>query len=101
GIRQYRVTDNFAVPFRHFAFSRKGTVHSQPVYAHAFFCLHEDTVRPGEASQLDEASPGKWSKSDRWRVVREGIRNPGQQVMEIIFVSPHQINNGRAEEQFA
>ena len=101
GVRRYRVTDNFAVPFRHFAFTRKGTTHSPPVYAHAFFCLHEDTMRPGETAQLDETNPAKWSQSDRWRVVREGIRNPGQQVMETIFVSPRQMDNGHAEEQFA
>ncbi len=100
GTRMYSVTDKFAVPFHHFAFTREGTVHSPPVYAHAFFCLREDTVRPGEASQLSKSNPGDWSRSERWRVVREGIRNPGQQVMEFLMVSPHQRSSAEAAERF-
>jgi hypothetical protein len=33
-------------------------------------------------------------------VVREGIRNPGQQVVEFLMVSPRQRTSGEAEEQF-
>jgi hypothetical protein len=100
GVRTYQVTSNFAVPFRHFAFARESATHSPSIFAHAFFCLHEDTIRPTETSQLAEADPGGWSRSDRWRVVREGIRNPGQQVLEFLMVSSHQRSSAEAEEQF-
>jgi len=33
--------------------------------------------------------------------VREGIRNPGQQVMEFLMVSPHQSSTTEAQEAFA
>lgn len=100
GIRAYPATKNFAVPFRHFAFTRDDTPHAPPVFAHAFFCLQEDTIR-NEPSQLTVSRPGTWSPFDRWRVVRDGIRNPGQQVMELITVSSRHRSSEVAEEQFA
>jgi exosortase len=100
GIRAYPATQNFAVPFRHFAFTHDGTPYASPAFAHAFFCLHEDTIR-NEPSQLTMSRPGTWSPFDRWRVVRDGIRNPGQQVMELIIVSPRHRSSEAAEEQFA
>lgn len=100
GIRDYQVAPQFAVPFRHFAFARENAAHSPPIYAHAFFCLREDTVRPGQESPLSDTRPDKWSRSDRWRVVRDGIRNPGQQVMEFLMVSPHQRSSEEAAAEF-
>lgn len=101
GVRRYAVTEDFEIPFRHFAFAREGTTHSSPIFAHAFFCLREETLRPKDPTHLNSESPGGWSRSDRWRVVREGIRNPGQQVMEFFFVSQHQRSSAEAEEEFA
>jgi len=100
GIREYPATKNLGVPFRHFAFAHNAAPSEHPVFAHAFFCLHEDAIR-NEPSQLSVNRPGKWSPFDRWRVVRDGIRNPGQQVMEVLTVSSHQRSSAAAEERFA
>jgi hypothetical protein len=101
GVRNYETTPAFSLPFHHFAFVHDVASNQRPLFAHAFFCLHEDTVRVDEPSQINAQRPSTWSPPDRLRVVREGRRNPGQQVMELVFISPVQISSSDAEERFA
>jgi exosortase len=101
GIQNYRVTPGFSLPFRHFSFVRDAVVTQHSFFADAFFCLGEDSIRSGESQPLAAARPGQWSAPDRWRVVQQGLRNPGQQVMQFIQVSPHQIPPTQVEEQFS
>jgi exosortase len=100
GIRSYPATKDLELPFRHFVFARNGSPLEKPIFAHAFFCLHEDTIRNG-VSQLNVNRPGKWSPFDRWCVVRDGIRNPGQQMLEVVAVSARERSSAAAEERFA
>jgi exosortase len=99
-IRFYQVKENFAMPFQHFSF-----VHDEPgsprLYAETFFCLREDRVQP-EARESAETLPfSHWSIPERWQVVRSGLRNPGQQVMEFVLLSKHTPNAAEAEKEFA
>ncbi len=88
GIRSYPVNDTFALPLRHFVFAHEGGMRARPAFAHTFFCLRENAIHQDEAAQLMTNRPGDWSPIQRWHVVRDGIRNPGQQVMEFIMISP-------------
>jgi exosortase len=102
GLRSYRATTNLALPFRHFSFVRDAAG-QRAVFAHAFFCMREDKVNPTASTVFDpnEKTPTDWMPSDRWRVVREGLRNPGQQVMEFVLMSPQEISGEEAEAKFA
>jgi exosortase/archaeosortase family protein len=102
GVRNYHATESLALPFRHFSFVRDAAG-QRPVFAHAFFCMREDKVKPTASAVFDpnEKTPTDWSSSDRWRVVREGLRNPGQQVMEFVLMNPQEISGEEAETKFA
>ena len=102
GVRTYRATENLALPFRHFSFVRDAAG-QRAVFAHAFFCMREDKVNPTASAVFDpnEKTPTDWMPSDRWRVVREGLRNPGQQVMEFVLMSPQEMSGEEAEAKFA
>ncbi len=102
GVRQYAVGDGLRLPFRHFRFVRE-IGGARPVYADAFFCQHEDRVPSREPDRFDATSgqTGNWMRSDRVRVVREGLRNQGQQVMEVVFLSPKDRGGEEAEADFA
>ena len=103
GLRSYRATERLTLPFRHFSFVRDAAG-QRAVFAHAFFCMREDKVKPMVDSVVfdpNEKTPSDWSSSDRWRVVREGLRNPGQQVMEFVLMSPQEMSGEEAEAKFA
>jgi hypothetical protein len=52
--------------------------------------------------QISGAHPKRdWWFRGRFRVVFNGVRNLGQQVMELIFVSPREVSDANAEAQFA
>ena len=80
GTKTYFTRDKIPIAARHVTFrqSRGNGV------AHTFFCLQEDKINPNEPRpDLDLAAgvqPG-WSLEGRMRVVRNGIRNLGQQVL--------------------
>jgi exosortase len=103
GIREYPVAEHFSLPFRHFAFERIPPAGGRTVFAHAFFCLTEDAVRPDEDDPRKRISGGTtdWAIADRFRAVREGLRNPGQQVMEFVIITTRQLSNENAESEFA
>jgi exosortase len=102
GIRNYKANDALALPFRHLQFKRS-VMGEQPLFADAFFCLTEDSVlqTPNDTSELSRGRPGNWAPPDRIRVVGEGLRNPGQQVMEFIIISPEPASSGSVEKIFA
>ncbi len=94
----YRIDANHSLPFHTFHFVKENG-DGKPVLATAFFTLHEDVAHETEG----ESRAGlysNWDWNDRWRVVRNGIRNRGQQVLEVIMVTPAQMSDAAVEEQF-
>jgi hypothetical protein len=64
--------------------------------------MREDFFQAGEQQfDLNRQTPGNWSASDRWRAVRSGLRNPGQQVLELVFISSEPLDPATVEERFA
>jgi exosortase len=86
-----------SLSFRRFTFGKieNGEL---PVRAHAYYCLHEDRVHEAEKDLPDLYS--NWDLTDRLRVVKHGIRNLGQQVLEIIIVAPAHIDDAVIDGQF-
>ena len=97
--RVYRVNSDLALPFRCVDFAKaNGTA-----TAYTFFCLQEDhhtaETRPDLA--LPAGMQPDWSLPARWRVVRNGVRNMGQQVIELLLVSTQPSSAQAAEAEFA
>ncbi len=100
GVKTYNLAQNVSVPVQHILFKRE----PQNIVAHTFFCLQEDRIHPTEPRpdlHLREGLQPDWSLTARWRVVRNGVRNLGQQVLEIIIVSQKPIDEGAAEMKLA
>jgi exosortase len=96
----YSAGGNLSLPFRRFDFVRD-TQNGLALHAAAFFTLHEDVSHESERATDDNAGfYSNWDWADRWRVVRDGIRNRGQQVFELIMVEP-EINQAAFDQQFA
>jgi exosortase len=71
--------------------------------AHTFFCLQEDKVNPNDPRPdlaTGEGVQPDWSVKARVHVVRNGIRNLGQQVLEIILLSSPPLDDQAAEDKF-
>jgi hypothetical protein len=102
GVRRYALDGGGEMPFRHFTFTRPldGT---RTVKAHTFFCERDDRIPRAETEQFDftESAAGTWSRSDRLGVVLKGIRNQGQQVLEIVLLTPQELSGEAAEAEFA
>ena len=92
-----RIDVNHSLPFRTFHFVKENG-DGKPVRATALFTLHEDVVHETEGDS-GAGLYSNWDWRDRWRVVRNGIRNRGQQVLELIMVIPPQMSDSAAEEQ--
>ena len=102
GVREYAFAEGLTLPFRHFEFVRSSAAERR-VYAHSFFCMLEDKVRPEQdrvAFDLNQDLPSRWKAPDRLRVVREGLRNPGQQVMQFVLITPIAMAPHVAEARF-
>jgi exosortase len=103
GIRAYRITDNFSLPFRHFLFSQNAAV-GRPRFAHAFYCLREDRVRSdaedSPARETFAQEPSEWSRRERVTLVMEGRRHLGQQVMELVLLTREEVAAEEAEGRF-
>jgi len=100
GVTKYLVQNNFALPFHHLVFAngRGGVI------AHTFFCLQEDMLRPNEPRTELQVSGGAqpdWSFHGRSHVVLTGVRNLGQQIIEVVLLSPHRLNDDAAEKKFS
>ncbi len=99
GVESISVRDGVKLPVRRVTF-----VHSRgSAIAHTFFVLQEDRLNPREPRpdlSLPNGEQLDWSFSGRWNVVRNGVRNLGQQTVEIIIVTSPQVNDLAAEQQF-
>jgi exosortase/archaeosortase family protein len=99
GTHNYEV-GNLSVPFRRNVFRKEGT----NAVAYTYFCLQEDQRRPDEDRpdlRVTGGAQPDWSSAERTRVVRNGVRNLGQRVLEIILVSPAPLDRATVEEEFA
>jgi exosortase len=95
----YFVNDRLSLPFRRVDFVQPNS----GVTAHTFFCLQEDR-RTNEARPDLELPAGiqpEWSFPARWRAVRDGVRNMGQQMIELIILAPSQLDDAAVDQQFA
>jgi hypothetical protein len=105
GVRDYRVSASFALPFRHFEFRRGIPGNSTQETAHAFYCLSEDRAVGASASGSElpqmSGSRSSWTRVERIRTVLEGRRHLGQQVMEFVILSRVPIDLDQAEARFA
>ena len=99
-IRSYPVGENLALPFQHFRFLHNDPG-GRPVYAETFFCLREDRVRAGSGGETESLAFSHWSIPERWEVVRKGMRNPGQQVLEFVLLSRNPLSAEEARNKFA
>ena len=101
GVRNYRVSPNLTIPFRHFVFTHEGGGRRQ--YAHAFYCVWEDRVRPQGVKDVNEGmegDPSAWTRNERLQAVRQGRRHLGQQVLEYLQMGSREINADEAEQSF-
>ena len=103
GVRYYLVGKDLALPFRHFVF-----VHDvsgeRKMFADLFFCMREDKIRTEQKAtdfDLNSRRPTDWAPIDRVHVVLNGLRNPGQQLMELAVISPNETSPDDAEARFA
>ena len=116
GVRNYPVASKFALPFRHSSFARSGFREdpSSSSFAEAFFCMREDFFRRGEQqfdlNDLNRQTPSNGTAPERWlppyvammcHNVLSGLRNPGQQVLELVFISSQPLDSHTVEERFA
>ena len=99
GNRSFRAGDDLSLAFRRVSFVQANGV----MVAHTFFCLHEDRVAGEERPDLELAAgiQPDWSFPGRWRAVRNGVRNMGQQILECILLTPAEITTAEAEARFA
>jgi exosortase len=102
GAREYHTSSGLSLPFRHFEFVRR-VGQNRRIFAHAFFCQREDRVPARAPDQFDATTgdTGNWMRGDRMRVVMQGLRNQGQQVMELVFTTPREVSRATAEKEFA
>jgi hypothetical protein len=96
-VQSFRISPGRSLAFRRFTF---GKIESKEnlVLAHAYYCLHEDRVHAAETNMQDLYS--NWDLADRWRVVKNGIRNLGQQVLEVIILAPAHVEEGVIDKRF-
>ena len=104
GVKNYPVTPNLSLPFRHFEFRDGAGGQPTQQIAHAFYCLWEDRVPASAAtSQLPQlaSAPSAWTRDERLRAVFEGRRHLGQQVMELIIQGRDATGSDEIERLFA
>jgi exosortase len=103
GVRDYQVSSNFAVPFRHFEFRSEGAGRTR--IAHAFYCVWEDRIPQTQSADASArglfGDPSAWTRSERMQAVLQGRRHLGQQVMEYLVIEAGEIGAPEAEEAFA
>jgi hypothetical protein len=99
GTKTYFTRDNIPIAARHVTFRQnRGNA-----AAHTFFCLQEDKINPNEPRPDLELAAGVqpgWFMESRIRVVRNGIRNLGQQVLEVVLLSSTPMDDQTAEKRF-
>jgi exosortase len=106
GVRFYEVAAGFDLPFRHLEFMHKqpGRLASDQ-FAHTFFCLQQDWTEPkpsaGGRTAVVTSESRDWGVLARVRAVEQGLRDLGQQTMELVLVTTQPLGKGTAEEEFA
>jgi hypothetical protein len=98
-IRNVAVKNQLTLPFHENEFKNAGN----NAVAHTYFCLQEDRHTNEQRTDLT-LPPGvqpDWSLPARWRAVRNGVRNMGQQVVEFVVVSPAGTPAASAKTDFA
>ena len=106
GARLYQVEPGLTLPFRHLEFVHKqrGRVESDQ-FAHTFFCLEQDWTEPktsaGARTAVITSDSRDWGVLARVHAVEQGLRDLGQQTIELVFVTSHSLASDTAEEQFA
>ena len=101
GVSNYRANGNVILPFHHLVF-RQGD--AGIVTAHTFFCLQEDEVRASEPRpdlQMSDGTQPDWSFRARSWVVLNGARNLGQQILEVVLLTPAPVDDEIVEHKFA
>jgi hypothetical protein len=99
GTKNYAGPGDIPIAARHVTFKQT----QGNIVAHTFFCLQEDKINRNETRPdllLAEGVQPDWSFGARTRVVREGIRNQGQQVLETILLSATPMDDTAAQERF-
>ena len=97
-IRNFEVAPGRSLPFHRFEF----VTQNNRVHATAYFTLHEDAAHETEnGGDADAGLYSNWDLADRWRVVRNGIRNRGQQVLEVIIANAASADQALSDQQFA
>jgi exosortase len=102
GVREYRVSPDLNVPFRHFVFEHNYNGRTQ--FAHAFYCVWEDRVRPNDHALEKSGMAGgasTWNRDERMGAVIEGRRHLGQQVLEYLLMELRPGASEGVEEAFA
>jgi exosortase len=104
GVKSYSAGPGLTLPFRHFAFAHSPGGQKPTRFARAFYCVQEDQTSTQAAASSDiEGVTGKvggWAASDRVRMVEQGRRNRGQQVMEVLMVTEKPLSAAEAEAAF-
>jgi exosortase len=100
GYENIPVGSGLILPVRRVTFAQQRT----GIIAHTYFCLQEDTANPRDTrSDLDARNGAQpdWGPKGRWRIALDGIRNRGQQVLEVIMIAPKQIADAEVDQEFA
>jgi exosortase/archaeosortase family protein len=99
GVANYSASADLELPFHHLVFEdeRGGLI------AHTFFTLQDDALRRDEPRpdlQVTGGAQPDWGLNARARVVADGIRNRGEQILEVVLLSRDSLDNEAAETQF-
>src|SRR4029079_373595 len=98
GVRTYSTADGQQLPVRHTVFNRE----KQNIVAHTFFCLQEDKSHVNESRPdllLTGGAQPDWGFRGRSEIVKKGVRNLGQQVLEVVIVSATGLSDEAAEQE--
>jgi exosortase len=100
GAKWYKIDNNTSLAARHITFKQP----AGHAIAHTFFCLQEDAAHPDEPRPDLNVAQGvqpDWGFQARVFAVKNGVRNLGQQVLEVVIMSAQSMDDDDAEEKFA
>ena len=106
GVNFYSVQPGVTLSFRHLEFARwrRGPFEADQ-FAHTFFCLQQDWMEArtsaGPRTALFSSDSRDWGVRMRVRVVEQGLRDLGQQTMELVLLTTRPLNGAAAEAVFA
>jgi exosortase/archaeosortase family protein len=106
GVRSYLVQSGLTLSFRHREFVHRGRgPFESDQFAHTFFCLQQDWMEPkssfGPRTALIASDSRDWGVRARMQVVEQGLRDLGQQTMELVFITPKRLEPAEAQAKFA